>query len=460
MVNHDQRESQESMTMKKALTRLALSGALALSIAITAAPWAAPAAQAQTKFPTYTSGVQVQNLENSEALVTLTAYKADGSVDTTIGPDAISANGSKTYFPLGVTDGFQGSMVISSDKKVAAIANILSSDFAAGASYIAASAGANEVQLPLLMKDNSGFTTWYAVQNTGSAAANVSVEYSDGTSVASFSLPANAAKVIYQANETHNAAVFSAIITSDQPVVASVIEESSAIMFAYTGFTGGANNPVFPLINANNAGYQTGIQLQNAGNAATEVTVTYKPSSAGTECTETRTIQPGASANFALAAFANDNDAAENCAGGVKFVGSAKVTGNSGSQPLVAIINQLGPTNGEAYGSFNPDTATAKVVMPLIMDRNGGFFTGFNVQNVGTSPTSVSCSFTGTGYTVGPETLQPDQALTDVQGEKISAGYVGSGTCTASAGGKIVGVVNELGASKDQLLVYEAASAE
>lgn len=444
--------------MKKLITRLALSGALALTIAIAAAPWAA---QAQTKFPTYTSGVQVQNLEASEALVTLTAYNSDGSVDTTIGPDAIAANGSKTYFPLGVTDGFQGSMVISSDKKVAAIANILSSDFAAGASYIAASAGANEVQLPLLMKDNSGFTTWYAVQNTGSATANVSVQYSDGTSVPSFTLAPNAARVIYQAKEDHNAAVFSAIITSDQPVVASVIEESSTIMFAYTGFTGGATNPVFPLINANNAGYQTGIQIQNAGGQATEVTVTYTPSSAGTACTETRTIQAGASANFALGAFANDNESSvENCVGGAQFVGSAKVTANSNNQPLVAIINQLGPTNGEAYGSFDPNAATAKIVMPLIMDRNGGFFTGFNVQNVGSSPTTVNCTFTGTGYTVGPQTLQPDQALTDVQGEKISVGYVGSGTCTASSGGKIVGVVNELGSTGDQLLVYEAASAE
>jgi hypothetical protein len=32
------------------------------------------------------------------------------------------------------------------------------------------------------MKGNSGFNTWFNVQNTGSSNASVSVSYSDGTS--------------------------------------------------------------------------------------------------------------------------------------------------------------------------------------------------------------------------------------------------------------------------------------
>jgi hypothetical protein len=423
-------------------------------------PWASEVANAQL-FPAYTSGVQVQNLEAEPATdVTLVAYNADGTTGATIGPDTIAAGGSKTYFPLAVPDGFQGSMVVSSSKRVAAIANVLSSTLSAGASYLAASQGATTVQLPLLMKQNSGFSTWYAVQNTGAAAATVNIQYSDGTTSGPHTIQPNAAQVIYQDDETHNAAVFSAIVTSNEPLVAAVIEENNAIMFAYTGFTSGATNPVFPLINANNAGYQTGAQVQNAGTQPTNVTVSYTPSTDGTACTETQTINPGASTTFALTAFAPGESAGEssNCADGVKFVGSAQVTANSANQPLVAIINQLGATNGGAYGSFDSAAATNKVVMPLIMDRNSGFFTGFNIMNVGTAATNVNCTFSGVGYTKAG-TLQPNQALTDLQNGVIQPSYVGSGTCTADAGAKIVGVVNELRSSNlDQFLVYEGSN--
>ncbi len=132
---------------------------------------------------------------------------------------------------------------------------------------------------------------------------------------------------------------------------------------------------------------------------------------------------------------------------GQRFIGSAQVTSNSANQPLVVIVNQLLPNrNGESYSGFDPSLATNKVVMPLIMDRNSGYFTGFNVMNVGTTSTTVTCTFTGTSYTV-TGTLNQGQALTDLQSGKIANGYVGSGTCTASGSGKIVAVVNELGPS-------------
>ncbi len=107
-------------------------------------------------------------------------------------------------------------------------------------------------------------------------------------------------------------------------------------------------------------------------------------------------------------------------------------------------------------GSFDPANATSTVVLPLIMDRNGGYFTGFNVMNVGSSSTSVTCNFTGTTYSVS-KTLAAGEALNDLQMNKIASSYVGSATCTAGSGGSIVAVVNELGGSStaDQLLVYE-----
>ncbi len=409
---------------------------------------------------TYTSGFQVQNLEGDTANITIKFYdQATGNiVSSATTTTTIDPNGSKTFFPLSqVTDGFNGSVVIESDNQVAAVSNVHGNSFAANASYVAAGSGSSPVQIPLLMKNNSGFNTWFNVQNThGSSDANVTVNYSDGTS-ASGTIKPGAAKTFDQSLETHTPKVFSAQVTSSQPIAITVIEESTALMFAYNGFQVGSTNPVLPLINANNSGFTTGVQIQNTGGTNTTVTLSYTPSTAGTACTETQTIQAGQSATFALAAF--DNGANSTCTPKAKFIGSAQVTANSASQNLVAVVNQhkIG-TNGEAYGSFNTSGATAKLVLPLIMDRNSGYWTGFNVMNVGGASTTVNCTFTGTSYTASA-TLAPGAALNDLQNGKISSGYVGSATCTATGGAdpKIVAVVNELGPSgtADQLLVYE-----
>ncbi|MCB1808438.1 MAG: hypothetical protein KDJ99_25790 [Candidatus Competibacteraceae bacterium] len=437
--------------------------AVALALTLVVAAGFSSAAFAQGKQPSYTSGIQFANLEGTQATINLIAYKSDGSQGGS-GTYTVDPNGSRTLFPLAdVQSGFSGSIVISSDKNGAAIANVLASDFSAGASYVGRSAGAQEVQLPLLNKGNSGFDTWFSVQNAGSASANVTVKYSDNTE-ATATIPAGAAQTFFQAQENHSASVFAGTVTSDQNVVAAVIQESDTVMFAYTAFTGGTTNPVFPLVNANNAGYISGLSIQNAGDTATSITVSYTPSAAGTACTETQTVQPGAAGIFALVAFnSNNSGATTTCTAGERFIGSAQVTANSANQPLVGIGNQLLPgRNGEAYGSFSTSDATAKVVMPLIMDRNSGYFTGFNIANVGTAAATVNCTFTNSSYTVSGS-IPAGGALTDIQSNKIADKYVGAATCTATPNtSKIVAVVNQLGSNPaaDQFLVYEAVNTQ
>jgi hypothetical protein len=243
--------------------------------------------------------------------------------------------------------------------------------------------------------------------------------------------------------------------------VAAVIQESNKIIFAYTGFrdTDASTTPVFPLVNANNANYITGIQIQNAGTAATDVTLSYTPTPGnGAACTETQTIQPSSSATFALAAFnATAPSPGSNCAKGAKFIGSAQVTANSTSQPLVGIGNQLLPNvNGEAYVSFSAAVdAGETVVMPLIMDRNSGYFTGFNVQNVGGSTVTVNCTFQNNARVV-TKSLAPGEALNDLQLNQLADKYVGSATCAGGPGAQLVAVVNQLkSGTVDNFLVYE-----
>jgi hypothetical protein len=405
---------------------------------------------------TYLSGIQVQNLAAVDANVQLSYYNQDGTTDGTV-DDIIPANDSITYFPVGASDGFDGSVVISADQPVAAISNILGNLGAAAASYVGTSAGSTSVNLPLLFKGNAGFDTWFNVQNTGTAAATVNVAYSDGTLAGPVTIASGAAHTFDQLLETHSAAIFSGVVSSDQPVAVAVIQESVDVMFAYTGFTSGTPNPVLPLINSNNSGYITGVQIQNTGGTPTDVTVSYT-AVVGTDCTETLTVPANGSTTFALLAFSGTH-AGETCANApTTFVGSAEVTGNTAGNDLVAIVNQLKVgVNGGTYGSFDAATATGTVVLPLIMDRNSGYYTGFNVQNVGAADTTVTCTFTNSTHTE-TATLSPGEAMNALQFNAIADAYVGSATCTASASGSIIGVVNELGPSgaDDQLLVYEA----
>lgn len=428
-----------------------------------------PSAAAQAT--SYTSCFQLQNLEGNAANIVLNYYAQGNSSPVASPSDSIPANGSKTYCPLSaVPAGFNGSVVINSDRQLASIANVSGAasgtpNFSAyNASYSGFTGGATTVSLPLLMKGNFGYNTWFNVQNVGSANASVTVNYSDGTSAGPFNIGVGQSRTFNQATETHSQTVFAGTITSSgSDVVATVMQvgpNTSPLLFAYNGFTSSSTNPVMPLVQANNFGYTTGIQIQNTGNSATSVTVSYTPSDVGTACTETRNIPAGASATFALNAWSNNNG--NNCVNGQTFVGSARVTGNSAGHGLVGIVNQhnFAANKGASYSAFDASSASSKVVLPLIMDRNFGYFTGFNIQNVGNSNTNVSCTFTGSSVTVPSTTLQPGKALTAVQLNQLANGYVGSATCTASGNGEIIAVVNQLlgTGAQDTFLVYEGTN--
>jgi hypothetical protein len=414
----------------------------------------------------YTSCFQVQNLSSSQAATIAVSYYEQGVASPTVVNDTVAAAGSKTYCPLSaVSDGFDGSVVISSDVEIAAIANVSGAESgnpnwtSYNASYTGFTAGATTVNLPLLFKNNSGFDTFFNVQNAGSDTANVTVNYSDGAPDAVATIGPGQAHTFRQADEAHTQAVFAATITSNQPIVATVIEVGPSnipMLFGYNGFTDASTNPVMPLVQANNSGYTSGVQIQNTGAAPTNVTLTYFPATSGTQCTETHAIAPGASATYALNSWSpGDANTDDNCVNGQTFIGSARVTANSGGVGLVGIVNQHSfvSNKGASYGAFNPANATDTVVMPLIMDRNSDYWTGFNIQNVGAAATTVTCDFANTGYSASA-TLQPFQALNDIQFNRIASGYVGSAVCTT------IGVVNELRnvGTQDTLLTYEGAS--
>jgi hypothetical protein len=447
--------------MKKLLVLIVL---LALALPLTASAAATV---------TYTSGFQLQNLSSSTANVTIDFYDQTGVIVKSVS-DTINANASKTYYPLSAVQvGFDGSAVVSSDQQIAAITNVLGNDGQRGASYSGFSSGAKTVKLPLVMKGWYGIDTWFNVQNTGSTDASVTVAYKPGSCTENATIKAGAAATFKQSANTCLPAagpglgfVGAASVTSNQPVVAVVMQVDATSLLAYNGFNSTSLLPVFPQVSSNYYKSGTGIQVQNSGGSSTNVTLSYVPSAGfpGHPCTETKTVPAGQSITFGypqLPAACGGTGTGVTDTVNHGFVGSARVTINSASQPLAAIVNIVtrGAAAADAYDAVDPGAATNRVSMPIIMDRNYGLFTGFAVTNVGSAATTISCTFANNAHTESA-TVQPGESLTAVQLNKLGAGYVGGAICTASAGAKIAGIVNQAklnsAASDDLFLMYSA----
>ena len=125
---------------------------------------------------------------------------------------------------------------------------------------------------------------------------------------------------------------------------------------------------------------------------------------------------------------------------------------------------------GAAYGAFNPANGTSTVELPLIMDRNFDYYTGYSIANVGTTEVNITCTYTGSPDTPSNSTtnpLPPGGAFTIVNLNQLGNPYVGAATCLASNNNlvdtnppQIVGIVNELNsnATSDSFLVYEGTN--
>lgn len=433
---------------------------------------------------TYESSVQIRNLTTTAGTVTLSFYLDNGTVALPSGTASfpITANESLSFYrsSMPVAAGFNGSMVISSDVELAGMSNLVGLNTTGkGVSYgayRAFSSGATKVYLPTLQANNSGYNSFYSVQNLGTGLATVTVAYTDGVTRADLSIPVSASQKVNQSSEGHTATVFGGILSSDQPIAVTVSIVGNTL-FVYNGISNLDQAPIMPLINTNNSGYVTGVQIMNTGATTSDVTITYKPSVAGTECWEKRTVGAGASKTYAYYGFfrpeTTDLTYSSNCVLGQRFIGSATVTTNSGSQPLAIVVNQLHPTDnkGGAYGGFAQVDSGSKIIFPLIMDRNSGYYTSWSLTNIGTTEiaaNAITCTVTGkdkVGTVVtkdfkNPTAIAPMQGWTQSHSDQIALGFVGGATCVAPVGSKVVGIANELGSGAtftgiDSLLVYE-----
>lgn len=422
----------------------------------------------------FNSGIQVYNLSSNEAHILVEFYNEDGSVAASPGY-SIDPDGSITLFPLDVADGFMGSVVISSDEPIVAVVNEtgIGSGYAINASYESFAEGAEQIGLPLITRNNPTarpISTWFNVQNAGSTDAEVQVDYYPlpgiGNPDTEFAtIKPGAFHTFDQATNTDLGTRFvgSAVVecTNGVPIVAAVNQERTTpalwqTMMAYKGFTQGSPTIALPLIMSNNGAAKlwTGIQIQNVGTLATDITVTYGPNIAGTWNPSGPDVQTSVGAGESMNVL-NDNTI---WSGGNRYVGSATVT-NSNGQDLVAIVNQQGAKNSvfqaSAYTGLDPDGATSKVIAPLIMSCNPNcnrLWTGLQVMNVGSTTTDITVQFIpsptyASKTNESASSVGVGESANFLQGAGATANWdgtrwIGSAVITSS-GEPIVALVNE-----------------
>lgn len=447
----------------------------------------------------YDSTINIRNMEDEPATVVIQFYDEHGNHDPAADVTMEIPGQSMAYYFViqneHLPEDFQGSAVVASDKELVIVHNLRVNVGEQGGATNGFTEGAPEIRLPLIMRNNGGYTTWFSVQNAGMEDAIVEVEFfassyagndwkwvdpADGDN--QVTIKPGAAYYFDQADmpELGNKFVGSAIVrcVNGQPLVASVVEMGPSGLFAYDGFASGSETIMAPLFHYYNAGYQSSIQIQNVGDTDTEVTVTYVPGMAGNTCTETHTIPAGASEIFGFFAFLPpatpttpgnpDPDSTtcwvNNSAGGVgtRFIGSAYVSENSESQPLLGVVNQMNSTTKKsgAYSAYDPAAGTQCVALPLIMDRNSGYWTSIQVMNVGPSTTTVTIKYsTYKGITPADDivTLDPNEMAAILHWDRLGGGatYVGSAVACGEPGSKIVAMVNEISSAPgDTLYVY------
>lgn len=456
---------------KKTVAKVAAGLGLALSLALS------PVSQTKAQQGiTWTTGFQVQNLGTTAANVTIDLYNRDGTSGGAQIADSILT--SKTYFPIpNAAAGFQGSAVVSADQPVAAILNILGT--ATDKSYYSeavtgVSQGSTTVSLPLILRGNSGFNTWFAVQNAGTTAASVTVTFKAGLAGSNYTAPAviiePGASYVFDQRDDANASnlgakfIGSATVTSAQPlavVVNQIGTGASKTQLSYSGFASGSPSVVLPLVQQSNGGFFSGISIQNVSATTTAtVTLTYGANTVGTgaaPANQTATLVPGASTSYIVG-------------DPTRYVGSAVVTTGAADQQVVVVVNQLSNTGkGTAYEGIASSTATSKVSLPLLMEKNAGFFTAVQCRNVSEQAATLTLTYTpntitGSTLTPAPVVSQNVPAGGSVTWFQNTAGqrYVGGGTVTGAtasqAASPVVCIVNQVNDGQiagDAFLTYD-----
>lgn len=437
----------------------------------------------------------IQNIDTTgTANVTLTTYSVQSAPASTASATFTLAQGAqRIFFPgnngaNGTVDvspslgaGFTGSLVISADKAVAAVAQVGNNQNGsfgtlggyASAQYLGTSGASSTIFYPTVKSNFAGKSTLLSVQAAGSNVTyvatitdNAGVAHTRTGSIdanrttllsgADFTPPMNASGNCGAGNTSPCVGSVRIVATGGNiagAIVEYVAGQSPATLAQSTSmFTpadGGATLSCPTFKNLFN-GRTTGITVQNLG--TTDATVNLSLRTAGapsanpnTTYTGSQVVPAGTSRTFSPTA---------GNVGGIPVGNTAAATLTATGGNIVANVNEQNPSGtpvkATTYSCFKSAAATSKVAFPQVKKNFGSVANGTNattgvaIQNVGNSPVDVNLTYVCTNG----QTYTASQAGLAVGAVKnfLNQPTVGDGTLcgvTASAGGPIVGLAQE-----------------
>jgi hypothetical protein len=326
------------------------------------------------------------------------------------------------------------------------------------AAYSAAAAAAPRVALPMIVRGRNGWTTMISLENAGDEDASGTLRFLNeaGAQVATYPFSLTTVGSLRLDPRTivglPDGFAGSVDIQSTQPVTASVTEvREGSDTLAYAGASAGSERISVPLLFKGYNGWDSTLSIQNLSDSPAPVTVAYhRGDSTGAPWTETVTVPARTSVTLAQAT---------NASLPAGFVGSAIVTGPSGAS-LTAVVNTIHASgSGASYESVT--AGSAQLNAPLLFKEASGWNTGLQVQNVGSSNTQVTVTYSASnsaGQWREQAFIAPGASLTFYQpaNAQLPNGFVGSAVVTSNNGQPLVGIVNEVNAARGIAMAYVA----
>jgi hypothetical protein len=327
-----------------------------------------------------------------------------------------------------------------------------------------APAGIGVMNLP-----GGGWWTGMQVVNVGTGTASVQVTLYDMNSSTTFqsvakNLAANAAYTFSPLTDADWAVpiptgfVGSAVVSSDQPILAIVSEANNLAVggtaaASYDGFTADetATRLMFPLVKLNSGSSQrtTTFFVQNTTSTAANVYATFRVGAStytsmypSVGAYKLQTINP-ADAGFPAGSV-----------GSLEITSTVQLAGiYNEHQNSATIASVLAATKG-----FAPTAADTKLFVPMYKQNYNTSYTGLQVQNAGSSATTIYLTYTvtygGSGSYYTNASINPGASQTFFNVSGWPTGTYGG--VAVSAAQPLVAIANETKYSTGQSAVYAA----
>ncbi len=357
----------------------------------------------------YSSAFYVQNTSGSAtAAYAITYYNLDGTVACTVN-DSLVKGSSKGYWVPSetcLTDGWVGGAVIASNNPIAVVGRPhVGSEVM---SYNGLQSSGITAHLPMLFRAAFGgsYNAAIYIQNTSNVATTFSMSFYGESgaltcAMTGQTIAAHGIKNYWLPTQTCVPANWSgsAIITSNENVVALARIHVGAQVTTYSGFNATGNQAYVPMVfrRAFAESYASALYIQNVSNNAATVTISYRKNDGTETCSETLNLAARAAGRLWMPTQACVPDG---------WAGGALITS---TQNVVAVGRSHLLNTGEVAAYPGSNQAFNQAYLPMLFKTAfGNYQSAMYVQNVSGTPANVVITFNdaaGVASCVVQETL-------------------------------------------------------